>query len=294
MRYILGAALALLLAACGGGGSSLGVASTYHGDELAAFDLLNAKRTQCGFGPLVQSAQLDQSAAAHVRYMAANPGSEHWETAGQPGFTGHGPKERAAAAGYVGSVGEILAGPWPLLPHGDIITEILMDVPYHAAVALEPLRDVGIAYGDGAIVIDPGLAAGAPKQLVSGVHTYPCNGVTGVFAQVIGESPAPFPNDPPGMFSGPTISVVGHAVRVTAASVTGPDGAMPIKAILGDGQTKDINGFCTGANACIVLEPLQWASTYTVHVEGSDDGAPFSTDFRFMTADQTGRSVPMD
>ena len=264
---------------------------TYHagGNQRLAFDRLNRNRSTCGFGPLAQNAQLDAAAAAHVNYVIANQAATHYETAGMPGFTGTSPKARAAAAGYVGSVAEELAAGLlipSLFPRGDVVTEMLMDVPYHAVVALEGLRDVGIAYGAGAIVMDPGRQTGVPLQSAPGVRTYPCDGITDVRPSVSNEEPSPFPTDAPGTQWGPTVSVVGKAVRVSVASITGGTGSVAIKAILGDGATKDPLGLCTGANACVVPQPLLPGTEYQVHLEGTDAGVPFATDFTFTTAAQ--------
>jgi uncharacterized protein YkwD len=264
-------------------------ASTYRygSDEWLAFERLNRNRSTCGFGALAQSAELDKAAAAHLDYVIRNQVVTHAEDANAPGFTGASPKARAAAAGYAGGVGEDLAAGLMLpsiFPRGDVITEMLMNVPYHAVVALQGLRDVGIAYGGGAIVIDPGLRTGSPLQSAAGVHTYPCDGIGDVRPSVSNEEPSPFPAEPWGTQWGPTISVVGKAVRVSSATVTGLSGSVAIKAILGDGATKDPLGFCKAANACVVPQPLQPGSHYQVHLEGTDDGTPFTKDFSFSTA----------
>jgi uncharacterized protein YkwD len=256
-------------------------------NERLAFERLNRNRSTCGFGLLAQNAQLDAAAAAHVNYVIENQTVTHYETAGTPGFTGTSPKARAAAAGYIGSVGEELAAGLvmpSLFPRGDVVTEMLMDVPYHAVVALEGLRDVGIASGAGAIVMDPGRRTGVPLQSAAGVRTYPCDGITDVRPAVANEEPSPFPADAPGTQWGPTISVVGQAVRVSVASITGGPGSVAIKAILGDGATKDPLGLCAGANACVVPQPLLPGTDYQVHLEGTDAGVPFTTDFTFTTA----------
>lgn len=268
--------------------SSVPVATyTYGTNEWYSYERLNRNRSTCGFGLLAQSPELDHSAAAHVNYLERNQVVGHAESAGAPGFTGASPVARAAAAGYVGRVGEVLAAGFlipSIFPRGDVITEMLMDVPYHAVVALEGLRDVGIGSVPGAIVIDPGMRAGAQLQSSADVLTYPCEGIRDVRAAVANEEPSPFPADAPGTQSGPSISVVGKAVRVTAASITGASGSVAIKAILGDGATRDPNGFCTGRNACVIPQPLQPGIDYQVHLEGTDNGVAFTRDFTFTTA----------
>lgn len=261
----------------------------YGSDEWYAYERLNRNRSTCGFGLLAQSPELDQSAAAHVNYLARNQVVAHVESAAVPGFTGVSPVARAAAAGYAGHVGEVLAAGFlipSIFPRGDVITEMLMDVPYHAVVALEGLRDVGIGSAPGAIVIDPGVRTGATLQSSADVLTYPCDGIRDVRASVANEEPSPFPADAPGTQWGPSISVVGKAVRVTSASITGGSGSVGIKAILGDGATKDPNGFCTGKNACVIPQPLQAGIDYQVHLEGTDAGVAFTRDFTFTTAAQ--------
>jgi uncharacterized protein YkwD len=307
----------IVLTACGGGGSATGSAGpsiatqrsisadvaavtdlvgavpapSYPAgsNEWLAFQRLNRNRSTCGFGLLAQNAQLDAAATAHVKYVIGNQIVTHYETASSPGFSGTSPKARAAAAGYVGSVGEELAAGLlipSIFPRGDVITEMLMNVPYHAVVALEGMRDVGIATDAGVIVMDPGVKTGAALQSAPGVRTYPCDGISDVRPSVGNEEPSPFPSEAAGTQWGPTISVVGKAVRVAVASITGGTGSVAIKAILGDGATKDPLGLCTGTNACIVPQPLQAGTDYQVHLEGTDAGIPFTTDFTFTTASQ--------
>lgn len=255
-------------------------------DAARAFQRLNEQRSLCGFGLLAQDAQLDQAATAHLNYIVTNQTLTHYETAGTPGFSGTSPHARAVAAGFDGIIGEDAAAGlmFPsIFPRGEMIMQELLDVPYHAVVALDSFRNVGIAYGGGAIVINPGLKAGVARQSAPGVRTYPCEGTMYVRPSVTGEEPSPFPNQV-GAHWGPSISVVGHALHVSAASVTGPNGAVAVKAIFGDGATKDPNGFCVGANTCVILEPLKGGTTYQVHLAGTDNGEPFTRQFSFSTA----------
>lgn len=125
--WALSIAALLALAACGGGGdggSSTGSTGSGSGSsgggstpvavtgtldspqyaqgsaQLAAFNLLNQYRTQCGFPALKENTVLDQAAQAHAKYLGVNNTITDTEVSGNTGFTGATYVARAVTAGF--------------------------------------------------------------------------------------------------------------------------------------------------------------------------------------------------
>jgi len=146
------AAASALLSACGGGAvddtpkvsagtlpiQTAAVPGSYLTAGLGdALDFLNRERLRCGLGVLKQNAMLDEAAKNHALYVSSrsNFGDPHWETPGEPGFTGITPTDRAQALGYAAPSGEVLeVGVLPWMErdgvHGSYLT--MEDFPTHA------------------------------------------------------------------------------------------------------------------------------------------------------------------
>lgn len=311
MKPALALTLAALLAACGGGGSSdadTGTpappptsddkpvtsvpAPTYPAGsvELASFNLLNQERGRCGFGLLAQSAQLDLAAQKHGRYMQVNQINSHDEDPAKPEFYGKDPSERAAKAGYVGVAGDANG-----VNRGRVgnLLEIrgLLAAPYHEVGVLAPYYfDVGLnlftwdASGRfTGLVVSLGTPKGRVTPKVADVRTYPCDGTTGVMAVGEAEVPSAFPNEASPAWGQPVVVVGAAPLRVTAASITGPRGAVALKAIYGDGQATDPNGYFQGGRAVVIPVPLEPNTVYAVTVAGTNNGQPFTKSFSFQT-----------
>lgn len=225
-------ASAVLLAACGGGSDTgttpqtpapqvtqsvalvTNVAEpTYvrgSGEQLA-FDYLNNERTNCGFGKVAQSTQLDVAAFNHASYMAANPtGAPHLEVAGRTGYTGVWPTDRARGAGYVTTATEVLENGYitSIFRNLNFSTAVdtnslpreairsLMGAPYHAINgAFTPTTDIGVGIKrnestvngiqqvDDQVYFEFGYGNAALGQLPpdgTGVRTYPCQGTSNI------------------------------------------------------------------------------------------------------------------
>jgi uncharacterized protein YkwD len=300
--YALAALLAaLVVGGCGGGGdggtpptaqpaSSAGGASYAAGSpQRLAFDQLNAARVRCGFGPLAQSEQLDQAAAAHGDYMSLNREFGHGEDPGKPGFTGATPLARVLAAGYAPrAVGEDLStgGSFRGATAADAIRN-LMAAPYHARSLLTGFREVGLAWNAVAsldtLVVDLGVPASSQLQSPQGVATFPCAGTTDAVARGGNESPSPFPSNPNAQWGQP-ITVTGpETLRITSASITGPSGPVMLLATYGSGATDDPNGTFTDGWFSIIPEVLQPSTSYAVAIDYTVAGTPGSARFSFAT-----------
>lgn len=327
-RFALGSMAATLIAAgalvgCGGGGgpspstntaaqpTSPVVASnlvlsvptaTYAGETAKAYALLNAERSACGFGLLTQNAQLDAAAQSHADYLILNKTSGHSEVSGTPGFTGVIPFDRAKAMGYAaGGVSEVasaeLAG---MAGAGEHAVRRFLSAPYHMAVVLAGLRDVGMSIRNPSdigststsapVVFNFGYLSSVGMQaMASGeVRTYPCDGSVGVFPSLRGESPNPVPGRDLGVNPiGAPIMVVGRpeaTVAITNATMmkiaTGATIALraPVTA------ANDPNGALLIGFSYVAPEaPLEPYTRYQVTVNGTNDGIAFSRTFPFTT-----------
>lgn len=252
LRWAVSALMLCVLAACGGGGGAgsstdngsqgnsgsgsggnssgntadlvanvapASYSGSYATEKAAVFALLNAYRSQCGFGMLQQNSLLDQAAQSHAQYSrVAQQG--HSETSGVAGFTGVSPADRVTATGYAwSSVGELLSIlVWGQGVSGNVtndlvsVTELsatanlkgLLNAPYHLAGAMSMHRDVGIGiHNSGSLDIyskplniNVATPLNASLQRIAGdsVATFPCNGTTGLDPVFASESPDPFPD----------------------------------------------------------------------------------------------------
>lgn len=302
-------ALLLSLAACGGGGSdstpstpsapatpSTPVADqpimdvpapTYAPDspEMAAYTLLNEERARCGFGRLAQNTKLDYAAKMHGLYLAANQVVTHDEDPTKPAFYAADPGARAMKAGYGSGAAEAVAPERT----SDLSIRKLLAGPYHATGILSSsFLDVGLAYTPfflnySTLVVDLGVQSGKTPPRVTDVRTYPCEGTVGALNSVGGESPSPFPGESNPIWGQPVIVHGDVSLRVTSASIIGPAGPVAIKVIYGDGQSVDPAGYFKYGSAAIIPAPLAPSTIYTVTVNGTNKGQPFTRTFRFQT-----------
>ena len=191
------ATLSVLVAACGGGGGGGDVsvpvpapvpaaapatlvttvaAPTYAaaGEELSAYNTLNAERERCGFGKLAQNAQLDLAARDHSLWRLTNNVVGHvQDPVAQPnGFTGRTPDERAVFRGYVAAqVRETINVrlPVPKAGMGAVLTRGLLAAPYHALALLDGAPGPsGPGDGSGVRYLCVGIRKAGQDELVVG------------------------------------------------------------------------------------------------------------------------------
>lgn len=202
--------------------------ASYSGDyateKAAVFALLNAYRSQCGFGMLTQNSVLDQAAQNHAQYAAVYD-EGHAETSGRNGFTGSTPAERFNYVNYAWSASDEILGTqawgqflapnlnnsFALLSASELNAtanlKTLLNAPYHMIGALSMNRDVGIGiasspvpsitdYNFKPLNINLGTAQGQERQRVAynSISTFPCSGTTGLNPVFAGEVPDPFPD----------------------------------------------------------------------------------------------------
>ncbi len=259
--------------------------------QLAAFNLLNAERANCGFGQVSQSTQLDQAALAHANWIVTNNTVGHNEATGTPGFTGITSIDRGIAAGY--TFYKAIYGTEIINFQGvDGVQAVrsLLSAPYHALAGVSPNLNVGIGIATGVTPSLPGVvnidfgtpAASAGPQEIQGaaVLTYPCQGSTGVDYALLGESPSPVPTR--NLATSPVgTPIVLHSndrnsLLVTGASITNAITGvsvpiLQVNTVSGSGPfgVADTSGLLsTGAAIVIPSLPLLPNTSYTVSVQG--------------------------
>jgi hypothetical protein len=263
-------------------------------EDRKAWNVLNAERSRCGFGMVRQHPLLDVAARNHRDYMIANPGIEnfgHTEIPGRTGFTGINPQDRTNAVGYSGQTSESVRGLVGVSRFiaGSSSIRVLLSLPYHGLGLIAGRRDVGFGQGGGTFVASTGLATGEATQAAPGVRTWPCQGsVESAFAGA-GEIPSPFPNEVNPNWGTPILVVGDGALLIATATITGPAGEVPLKAIYGDGQASDPQGRCNGTKACVIPIMLATKTTYQVRLTGTNGGQPLHPSgvltFSFTTSD---------
>lgn len=305
-------ALAALLSACGGGGSSGEKTSLSTATPLPqltqepgspslsgniatdGFNWINYRRSQVGLASLARNSLIDQAALGHSEYLRTNNTVSHDQLAGKPGFTGARLGDRLAQAGYVinernsYAYGEVIAG--AANNSGFYLAEELITAIYHRFVIFEPIFKEG---GTGAVVspsgysyftadfaanngYGPGLQAG---QIV----TYPVSGQTKVATSFSSdnESPDPVPNQD---IVGYPISVhanINGMLSVTSFTVRQRGAASDLTVRL---LKKDIDAQTPESAASIIpLAPLAANTTYDVSFSGRLNGAAVARNWSFTT-----------
>ncbi|AKM45332.1 serine protease [Burkholderia contaminans] len=327
-------AAALTLAACGGGGDggSTNTGSTGGNNpnpsnpgtpsatvpgtvdsaqypsgsaQLAAFNLLNQYRTQCGFPALKQNTVLDQAAQNHAKYMGINGAVTDSEVSANQGFTGATYVDRAAAAkfpaGAIGlgvSVGVATGtGSFSDTQYGQQAVYSLVGGVYHSDVATFPIDTVGV--GEYQTQVSSGTTQFttswlsmsilniASKSVSNAPATFPCAGVTGVPYKETSEIPMP-PNVSNTGWGTP-ISVMGNLTDVIvlqSASITGPSGAVAVQVLNSDSDPNKLLGKYQAV--AYPTSPLLPNTSYSVTINGTNNGTAFSRNFTFTTGNVVG------
>ncbi|WP_412530478.1 CAP domain-containing protein [Burkholderia lata] len=328
----LSVAAALALAACGGGGDSGSTNSGSTGNnpnpsnppstsvpgtvdtpqyaagsaQLAAMNLLNQYRTQCGFPALKQNTVLDQAAQNHAKYIGLNGAVTDTESSGNQGYTGASYSDRAVAAGFpTGTIGigasgagnAVFTSNFNATLAGQQFVYSLLGGAYHAVVATFPVDNVGLGESETQVVSGSytyteswqsvSMYGAVAQPLSNGPKTFPCDGVTGVPYREVGEIPAP-PNVSNSGWGTP-VTVMGNLTDVIvlqSASITGPSGAVAVQVLNSDSDPNKL----LGKYQAVVYptSPLQPNTKYSVTINGTANGTAFSRNFSFTTGNVVG------
>lgn len=318
--------LTAFLAACGGGGGSSspppsapiqvgGSSSVIYSassEENAAFSLLNAERTRCGYAPFAQHLQLDAAAKAHADYQIINGLVDHREDQLNfpRGFTGTSPIDRIVAQGYIGAgavTDEIVAwfGSTNKVGTGSDGIRGLLSAPYHLRGLLDGYRDVGIAIRSSTdlgvsspsvyLQINAAYKSTDGPQLIANdaINTYPCQGSTGINRQLSNETPNPVPGRD--LSTQPLGAVVyvsvrqGNTLIINSSQMVQTDNNQSIQLRAPVTSSNDPYGGCSsgcfmGHEAYFAADAPMLANTnYSVLINGSNNGRPFSRSFSFTT-----------
>ncbi|SIT34879.1 conserved exported hypothetical protein [Paraburkholderia ribeironis] len=312
-------AAALALSACGGGGggssgsSNTAAASTSTAvtnlttpqyatgsAQLAAFNLLNAQRQQCGFAAFQDNAVLDLAAQSHAQYLATtNNGISDTEVSGNAGFTGVTYGDRAVHFGYPQtiSVAGVSAGFYTSQKltedqYGQQLVYGWLSGIYHIAIAVWPATSVGIGNYETTFNGFPQLwasltFANMQAKLASVPLTFPCQGTTGVAYSAGGETPTP-PNTSGNW--GTPVAVAGNltdTIRLQSGTMTDTAGNVITLQVLD--SASDPNKLLPAFEAVAYpTAPLTPNANYTVSINGTVNGTAFSRNFTFTTGNIIG------
>jgi uncharacterized protein YkwD len=275
--------------------------------ELAALNQINAMRQQCGFSELSENTLLDQAAVNHMGYMNQNPsqGIGHNEVAGDPGFTGVNPVSRFQYVGYqvLNNEGAEVISPDSSDVGGAASVVSLASTPYHLSGMFYPLAEVGLKYATvalGPAAIEYTLLMDLSNQastanLATVSHaplTFPCQGTTGVdYESAKQETPSPYNGQPVNTGTNPIgtpITVVGNlsdTVLLTSGTMMDPNGN-PITLNLTDSSNDPNHILAPFAAFAFPTNPLLPNTNYSVVLNGTINGTPFSRNFSFTTGNQ--------
>jgi uncharacterized protein YkwD len=323
IAHLLASLTALALVGCGGGGTdkssipgentdaflvSSVPATTYTGQALRAFDVLNAERARCGFGRLAQNSRIDTAADSHSVWMLKNSIQVHDQIAGTVGFTGKSLEDRLRMAGYTSAraSGEVISPIDDWTKNAEAGVRLLFNAPYHGLGMLRGYREVGIGFRttrdvdlpseflSGKLTINLATATADVGQTAGHnvVRTYPCEGSSGVLHLLWGETPSPTPDRD--LFARPlgsSVLVAGDInkkLTITSASMTGPGGvAVALRPAIT--ESNDPNGapgraYLLSHEAFISADAaLATNTTYQVSITGTNGAMPFSRSFSFTT-----------
>jgi uncharacterized protein YkwD len=256
---------------------------------------LNAARQGAGAGLLVQSTQLDDAAAAHARYLAANIGSTgHTEDSTKINYYELSPASRVAKAGFAaGASTEAISNSGTLLA-SDCMQPLLNSL-YNAVALLGPSTHVGFGFGSNfattpfcvSVLATPSSSLYGQVAGTGSLLTYPYGGQYEVIEafDVNLETPRPpltlFPNTMAGtpvivnvrnadfvnLLAAGALDVVVNRFELTDQSGNRVPAAVLANPSLRPGAAMTLNAdadLLTGAAVLIPLAPLLRAHTYTV------------------------------
>lgn len=281
--------------------------TTYVGEELAAFELLNKEREHCGFGLLAQNAKLDVAARGHADWLLLNNYTGHFQVAGTPGFTGVDSTARIIASGY-GDGKDFKGGEverditTTKNGQGEAGIRTLASGPYHSVglmagnyrevgVSVRDVNDIGLSKSNRSVTtIELEYLASVGPQLFESkkVRTYPCEGSTGIKSSLQNESPNPVPGrnlatNP----TGSTILIIGDlekTLTITSATMTNTVSGADVKLLPAITADNDPNKRLSSNEGFILPDaPLSATTAYRVNITGTNDGMAFTTSFTFTT-----------
>ncbi len=260
-----------------------------YADAAVQTDMLalsNQMRFAIGSPTLSADPRVAQAAQNHANYNGANRIIDHYETAGNPYYTGYAPRDRVIAAGLTTSfVSEVATG------GGDALSGVrqLWDAPYHRLGMMHPnASTTGWGFstlGNSATVAD--IVYDFSLRPVEFVRS-PANGQTGIPTSWSGnEHPSPLPAGVSGPVGYPIMVVYAAAppVDMRAAEVVAPNGARVPIYYVPQLWERDYQ-------VIIPQRPLAAGTTYHVRFDINVSGRMATNEWDFTTAGSGGTVVP--
>jgi hypothetical protein len=328
--------LVAALASCSGGGGGGGAPAvthqsivtsvptvTYTSSNLLVSNQITPIRQDTGVGLLAQNTSLDKAASNHASFLVNNslvsdaaylttlqPGGilgGHYENSALPGYTGASPQARATAAGYAGTVTELMTFG---AASGTDCMASLEDSVYHLIDLISPFMDVGLDFNAGtgsgsACAIELGVGSSTLGQLpaAGNLVLYPDAGQTNVLPTFYNQAEEPVPA--PDLASAghpvvvslytlatPTLSgsdIVIHTFSITPATPSGA-AALGVRVLVNTGVTSDgpaltVNSVIPDAGFVVLLPtvPLAANTTYNVAFSATVKGQAVSNTWSFIT-----------
>jgi uncharacterized protein YkwD len=272
--------------------------------QLAAFNLLNQYRQQCGFPALQENTVLDTAAQNHAKYMGLNSAVSDTEVSGNPGFTGTTYVARAVVAGFPRSAfGSGVSAGYSTnvstteAKFGENLVYQWLSGVYHLGAVMYPINTIGIGVYE-TQTADSGytftnvwgtisLLNTQAQPMSNTPLTFPCQGVTGIAYTDNSESPTP-PNAS-GTGWGTPVMVMGNSIDnivLKSASMSGPSGSVSLQILNSSTDpNKEIQSYEAVAYP---TSPLSPNTTYNVSLTGTMNGTAFSRSFTFTTGNAVG------
>lgn len=260
-----------------------------------ALNYLNSIRIPAGAGCVKMIAEINKAAENHCKYYVdpANEGmctaNAHNEVMGCAGFTGTGPGQRMAAAGYMArGGGEVMA--FVNNPKNAIDTWV--NSVWHRIPLLDPWTgDMG--YGssntaEGCDTIDFGNSAmGVPATTVL---VYPYDGQLNVPTAFNGQYEGPMPPAPPsGWPSASPITLYARMLNITEHVLTKDGDTTPIEHTWITGSDPMWGNYLRTSVFMYAHMPFAANTKYRVTMKGSSQAGPLDKTWTFTT----GAAAPM-
>lgn len=284
------------------------------------FNALTVLRITAGAGPTIQKSPLDLAAKRHADYLVNNNLTSngaylyqpqengqwggHYESMVNLGFTGATPQVRANAAGYVGSVNELVV--FGAKSTADCVAS-LDNSAYHLVHVLSPYVDMGIYFnagngGESACVVMLGVSTNSPGQFaaVDQYVRYPANTqlnlTTTFYNQAERPIPAPDLNGAgrPVLFSFYNMSNKVLAAKDVVIHVFAMEDQLgnkvPVRilafpGVQSDGPVlvSDVNMGATGYVLALPMYPLQPNTIYKMTINATVTGKLVNQQWSFTT-----------
>lgn len=274
-----------VLVAVGGPLARPVAADTVSGAQLLA--RLNELRSAAGAPTIAADPRVTLAAQHHADYSSLNGTGGHYESAGLPGYTGYGPRDRVAAMGWSTSfVSEVAAS----YSGGIRALNELWDAPYHRLGMMHP-NSVSTGWGHSDLggrstTVGDFVYDFAPRP-VPFVRS-PASGQSGIPTSWSGnESPSPLPAGVSGPVGYPIMVVYSAAqnVQMRGAEIVTPSGArLPI--YYGTALWENDYQFI------IPQKPLPPATTLHVRFDITVNGQYVTNEWDFATAGAAGTALP--